>query len=225
MPAAMGVVGHQYQIAAGERDVGRERRTLRATLVLVHLDDQLLAFFQAVLRAAAAFAVAAAQVLAADLLERQETVTVGAVVDEAGFETGLDPCDDGLVDVALALLLARGFDVEVNQLLAVDDRHPKLLRLGGVEQHSFHCNLSSRGLRKGRAGVLRSIGADGRRVLTCGGRGRRSRPMPLRRRGPPGNERSDALVGHHCYALRLAPGEADLEGVARILRVVAQTVW
>jgi hypothetical protein len=36
-----------------------------------------------------------------------------------------------------AVALAR-LDVEVDQLLAVDDRYPKLFGLGGVEQHAFH---------------------------------------------------------------------------------------
>ena len=83
-------------------------------------------------------AAAALQVLARDFLERQEAVALGAVIDEARFEAGLDAGDDGFVDVALALLLACGLDVEVDQFLAVDDGHPKLLRLGGVEQHAFH---------------------------------------------------------------------------------------
>ena len=135
--AAARIVRHQHQIAAGQRDVGRQRRALVAALVLVDLDDEFLAFLELILDAAAA-AVAVAQVLARDFLERQEAVAVGAVVDEAGFEAGLDAGDDRFVDVALALFLAGGFDVEVDQLLAVDDRHPKLFGLGGVEQHAFH---------------------------------------------------------------------------------------
>ena len=83
-------------------------------------------------------AAAALQVLARDFLERQKAVALGAVIDETRFEAGLDAGDDGLVDVALALLLACGLDVEVDELLAVDDGHPKLLRLGGVEQHALH---------------------------------------------------------------------------------------
>ena len=79
-----------------------------------------------------------AEVVAGDFLEREEAVAVGAVVDEAGFERGFDAGDDGLVDVALALLFGGGFDVEVDQLLTVDDRHPEFFRLGGIEQHAFH---------------------------------------------------------------------------------------
>ena len=60
--AAARVVGHQHQVAAGERDVGRERRALVAALVLVDLDDQLLAFPQ-LLGDAAALSVAVTKVL------------------------------------------------------------------------------------------------------------------------------------------------------------------
>jgi hypothetical protein len=67
-----------------------------------------------------------------------ETVALGAVIHEDRFERGLHAGDDTLVDVALALFLAGGLDVEVDQLLAVDDRHPEFLRLGGIEQHAFH---------------------------------------------------------------------------------------
>src|SRR6185436_8543496 len=146
--AAARIVGHQHEIAPGKRDVGGERRALVAALVLVDLDDELHAFAELILDASAAAAVAVValriaagatlQVLARDFLEWQEAVALGAVIDEARFEAGLDAGDDGFVDVALALLLACGFDVEVDQFLAVDNGHPKLLRLGGVEQHAFH---------------------------------------------------------------------------------------
>ena len=51
--AAARVVRHQHEVAAGERDVGRERGALVAALVLVDLDDQLHAFAELVLDAAA----------------------------------------------------------------------------------------------------------------------------------------------------------------------------
>ena len=40
-PPPRGIVRHQHQVAAGEGDVGGERRALVAALVLVDLDDQL----------------------------------------------------------------------------------------------------------------------------------------------------------------------------------------
>src|SRR6185369_4568310 len=173
--ASARIVRHQHEIAAGEGDVRGERRALVAALVLVDLDDQLHAFAQLLVRtsATAAFAVAvvapaaviaaaaALEVLARDFLERQEAVAFGAVIDEARLETGLDAGDDGFVDVALALLLARGFAVEVDQLLAVDDRHPELFRLGGVEQHALHncfpgAGPAGRGGRSSTARVSRA---------------------------------------------------------------------
>ena len=159
--AAAWVVRHQHEIAAGERDVGRERGALVAALVLVDLDDHLHALAELILHAAAATAIglavfavtptSALDVLARDLLERQEAVALGAVVDEARLEARLDAGDDGLVDVALALLLARGLDVEVDQPLAVDDRHAEFLRLRGIEQHALHVVVPARvrpGLRR-----------------------------------------------------------------------------
>src|SRR6185295_11758258 len=109
------------------------------------------------------------QELARDLLERQEAVAFGAVIDETRFEAGLDAGDDGLVDVALALFLACGLDVEVDQFLAVDDGHPKLLRLGGVEQHAFHSFFPAQvrpGVRRGETEAARLARPDaiGRRT-------------------------------------------------------------
>ncbi len=82
------------------------------------------------------------EIAAGDFLQRQEAVALGAVVDESGLEAGLDPGDLALVDVGLFLLPAGGFDIEIEQLLAVDDRHAQLFRLSCVDQHSFHVFLS-----------------------------------------------------------------------------------
>ena len=114
-------------------------------------------------------AAAALEELARDFLERQEAVAFGAVVDEARFEAGLDAGDDGLVDVALALFLACGLDVEVDQLLAVDDRHPEFLRLGGVEQHAFHSIFPAR-IRPGMGGAKRRPRSSRGVTLSSGGR-------------------------------------------------------
>ena len=132
------VVGHQHHIAAGQRDEGGQGRALVATLFLLDLDQQLLAFLDHVVDACLADRHAFGEVLAGDFLERQEAVALFAVVDEAGLERGLDAGDDGLVDVALALLAAFDFDLVVEQLLAVDNRQAAFLGLGTVDQHPFH---------------------------------------------------------------------------------------
>ena len=102
---ATGIVGHQHQVAAGQRDVGGQRRALVAALVLFDLDDEFLAVAENVLDARLAGVDAGLEVVARNFLERQEAVALGAIVHKGGFETGLDAGDDGLVDVALALFL------------------------------------------------------------------------------------------------------------------------
>ena len=49
-----GVVGHQHQVAAGQRDEGGQGGALVAALVLLDLDDQLLAFLEGFLMVGAA---------------------------------------------------------------------------------------------------------------------------------------------------------------------------
>ena len=91
-----------------------------------------------VLRTGFALFAVAAQIAAGDFLERQKAVAVRAVIDKGGLKTGLDPRDDGLVDVALALFLGGRFDVEVNQLLTIDDRDAEFLGLRRIEKHALH---------------------------------------------------------------------------------------
>ena len=172
------------------------------------------------------FAVAFAQVIAGNFLERQEAVTIGAVIDETGLETRLDARDDGFVDVALALFLACGLDVEVDQFLAVDDGHPKLFGLGGVEQHAFHYSspapISGRGLARDEAGAL-----AGALRLAGGGRGRERATQAA----------SAAVIREVGCGFRASFGAAPallicghwriacLGSVVGVLRVIAQTVW
>ena len=66
-------------------------------------------------------------------------MAVRAVVDEAGFETGFDAGDDGLVDVALALFLGGRFNVQVNQFLTIDNGDTEFFGLCRIEKHAFHC--------------------------------------------------------------------------------------
>jgi hypothetical protein len=134
------IVRHQHQIAAGQADLVGQGGALVAALVFFHLDDQLHAFLEHILDAAPAeiALLGAGNGGAGDFLERQEAVAFRAVVDEAGFQGRLDAGDDGLVDVALALFLVGGFDVEIDQFLALDNGDAEFLRLRRVEQHTFH---------------------------------------------------------------------------------------
>ena len=82
--AGLGVVGHQHQEAAGQGDEGGQGGALVAALLLVDLDDDLLALLQHLLDAGAPIGLLD-EVLPGDLLEGQEAVAVGAEVDEGGF--------------------------------------------------------------------------------------------------------------------------------------------
>ena len=64
-----------------------------------------------------------------------------AVIDEAGFQGGLNTGNDALVDVGFALLATGGLDVDVDQLLAVNDGYAQFFLLRGIEQHAFHVTL------------------------------------------------------------------------------------
>src|SRR2546426_4555693 len=151
--AAARIVRHQYEVTPGETDEGGERRALVAALVLLDLDDQLLAFGKRVLDARAADVDARPEKLARDFLEGKESVALGAVVHERGFEAGLDPGDDTLVDVAFSLFVGGRFDVEVNEFLAFDDRDTEFLGLCRIEKHALHCSI----LPRARAGQTKSL--------------------------------------------------------------------
>jgi hypothetical protein len=138
------IVGHQHQISAGETDESGERRALVAALVLIHLDDHFLVLLDRILDAGAADLHSRLEVSPGDLLEWQKTVAFRAVFDERSLQAGLDAGDDPLVDVALALFLAGGFDVEIDQLLTINDGDAQLFRLRRIEQHAFHCYVLPR---------------------------------------------------------------------------------
>ncbi len=78
------------------------------------------------------------EVGAGDFLEGKEAVALFAVVDEAGFEAGLDAGHDALVDVGLAGFAAHGLDVDVDELLSIDDADAGFFRVRGIEKHALH---------------------------------------------------------------------------------------
>src|SRR5450759_1197941 len=146
--AAARVVWHQHQVAACQADEGGECGAFGAALVLVDLDDQFLAFIERILDARAADVGAFLEKSARDFLEREESVPLAAVIYERSFQARFDAGDDTLVDIALALLFTCGFDVKVEQLLAIDNRDTQFFRLRRVEQHAFHYFLLPRSLSR-----------------------------------------------------------------------------
>ena len=97
------VVRHEHQEAPGERDVRGQGGALVAAFFLLDLDDDVLAFLEHFTHVDARALRLLQEILARDFLERQEAVTLRAVIDEAGFKRGLDARDAALVDVGLFL--------------------------------------------------------------------------------------------------------------------------
>ena len=99
-----------------------------------------------------------------------------AIVDETGFQAGLDAGDHAFVDIALAGLAARRLDVDVDQLLAVDDGDAQLFRVRRIEQHAFHPIPFSRasGVVRGASGStlhrrVSALGVTGQNASGSGG--------------------------------------------------------
>ena len=132
--AAARIVWHQHQIAAGERNVGRQRRAFVAAFVFFDLYQNFLADFQ-ILRDLGAGAVTgvAGHVFACEFLERQEAVALSTVIDEYRFERGLDPRDDGFVNIAFFLFLTGVLDIEIDQFLPINDGDAKFFLLRRIE--------------------------------------------------------------------------------------------
>ena len=83
--AGIRAVRHQHHVAAGETDERGQRSTFVAAFFLFDLDNDVLAFFQQLANASLVRAGAGSEVLLGDLLERQETVAVGTVIDKTRF--------------------------------------------------------------------------------------------------------------------------------------------
>ncbi len=132
------IVRHQNQVTAGEGDIGGQGGALVATLVLVDLNNEFLAFLQRFVDLGTTNLDARLEIGTGNFLERQKAMAVRAVVDEAGFETGFDAGDDRLVDVALALFLGGRFNVQVNQFLTINNGDTEFFSLCRIEKHAFH---------------------------------------------------------------------------------------
>ena len=116
------------------------------------MNNEFLSFLDQLGNAGPAFAVPAflLEVLLGDFLKGEEAVALGAVIHEGGFKAGFYPGDARLINVGFGLNPHAGFNVEIVKLLPINQRNPKFLGLGGVNQHPFHAVHSSEGVA-GRA--------------------------------------------------------------------------
>ena len=137
-PTAAGIVGHQHQVATGQRDERRQGGALVAALLLFDLDGEFLAFLDRVLDACRARVDAVAKILARNLLEWQKAMAFLAITHEASFETRLNAGDDTFVNIGFALFSTSGFDVDVDEFLTIDDGDAQLFGVRRIKQHAFH---------------------------------------------------------------------------------------
>ena len=95
------ILRHGDEKAAGETDEAGEGRALVAAFFFFDLDDDFLVDLERVLQDRLAVFVprGVTIILLGDFLERQKTMTLGAVVDKCGFEAGLYPGNFTLVDI------------------------------------------------------------------------------------------------------------------------------
>ena len=196
--AGAGVVGHHDHIGAGEGDLGGQRSTLVAALLLLHLDDELLTLLEHVADGEAMLAPAVGEELLGHFLEGQKAVALGTVIDEGGFQTGFDAGDLALVDVGLLLLVTGRFDIQIVELLAIDQRNPDLFRLRGVDEHSFHdCVVLATGCwnAANRADMHAGRGTSGHRSATGDQQCRHGRTPRQRDAAGPGGARDVVVSG------------------------------
>ena len=76
-------------------------------------------------------------VVGMDFVEGEEAVPAPAVVYEGRLQRRLDADDLGKVDIALELLLGRGFDVKVFETRPIQHDHTRLFRVRRVDQHTL----------------------------------------------------------------------------------------
>ena len=130
--AAARIIRHQHQITAGQADEGGQCRAFIAALVFFHLDDDLHSFFQHVLNArTAAFIVL--KIGAGNFFERQKAVAFHAVIDKTRFQRRFDTGNHAGIDIALALFFAKGFDVQIQQGLPIDNGHAQFFGMRGIK--------------------------------------------------------------------------------------------
>jgi hypothetical protein len=128
--------GGEHQVAPGEREGGGERRPLGADRVLGDLDHDRLALLEHVLDARRAAPGVAVVRLGDHVLDGQEAVALGPIVDEGRVQAGLDAGDHAAVDVAAGEAGFSDVDFVILQGVALDDGDAQLFRTLRVDQHS-----------------------------------------------------------------------------------------
>jgi hypothetical protein len=132
---------HEDHVTSGERQVGSERCPLHVALPLFHLDDDLLTAPQHLLDARSPLAALFRDVVAplpevgVEFPHLQETELLQSDIDKGGLQPLLHPDHDPFVNVAAGLLTPRDLDIQLDEAAVLNDRHPRLFRMHGIDQH------------------------------------------------------------------------------------------
>ena len=138
-----GVVGHEDQKTTREADEGRKGSAFVAAFLFLDLNQDFLALIEQFTDVAVARLATVLEIFFRDFLQRQEAMALGAVVDEARFETRLDARDATFIDVGFFLFLGGYFDIEVVDSLSINQCNSQLFFLSCVDEHSLHEALLS----------------------------------------------------------------------------------
>ena len=133
--APPGFVGQQDEIPSRQGDVGGEERPFALPHLPENLDDHFLTDFQG----GAAVVLAVVKILRIYVAQGKEPVLLAAVIHEGSLESPLHFLHDSLVDIAVDGVADGHLDVELHQFAVIQDGHPFLLRMHGIDQHFlFH---------------------------------------------------------------------------------------
>ncbi len=128
------VARHEDDMAARQRDEGREHGALGADGVFGDLDHHPLAALDEAVQGHLA-GVVLVVVVRMDVVLLEEPVAFGPVVDEHRLQAGFHARNHSLVDVALGDLPRRAFDAELLQAAVFHGGDPDLLRIAGIDQN------------------------------------------------------------------------------------------
>ena len=77
-----------------------------------------------------------------DFGKGQETLAIAAIFDKGGLQRRFDPRHLGKIDVSFERPLGSGFEIKFLDFGTVENDHPGLFRVAGVDEHTFgHGNL------------------------------------------------------------------------------------
>ena len=132
------IVGHQNEVATSQADKRGEGSALITAFFFFNLNDEFLTFGDGITNRARTHIKTFLEVGTRDFFKGKEAVTFFAIVNEAGFKARFDAGDNTFIDVGFTGFATDGFDVDVDQLLAVNNAHTRFFSVRGIKKHALH---------------------------------------------------------------------------------------